>query len=50
MHEYPAEAGGIALGVFGSSNGVKGEANAQKPPDRPVRDSVAAEVEESPSQ
>lgn len=48
MFEQPPEADGVALRIAGSSNGIEGEANAEKPPDGPVRDSVAEEVEEKP--
>ena len=48
MLKHPTHAGGIALWVFGASDGVESEANAEKAPDGPVRDSVAEEVEESP--
>jgi len=48
MLEYPSQASGIALRIAGSTDGVKGEANAEESPDRPVRDAVAEEVEEEP--
>ncbi len=48
MFEQPPEADGVALRIAGSSNGIEGEANAEKPPDGPVRDSVTEEVEEEP--
>ena len=48
MLEQPAETGGIACRIAGSSDGVEGEANAEKPPDGPVRDAVAEKVEEDP--
>jgi len=48
MFEHPTHAGGVAFGIAGSSDGVEGEANAEKAPDWPVRDAVAAEIEEEP--
>ena len=48
MLEHPAYAGGIAFGVVGTSNGVESETNAENSSDRPMRDSVAEEVEEGP--
>src|ERR1700704_6196604 len=48
MLEDPTHAGGIAFRIAGSSDGVESEANAEKAPDGPVRDSVAEEIEESP--
>jgi hypothetical protein len=48
MLEHPSHAGGIAFRIASSPDGVEGEANAEKSSDRPVRDSVAEEVEENP--
>jgi len=48
MLEHPSQAEGIALGVFGSSDGIEGEADAENSSDRPVGDAVAEEVEEGP--
>src|SRR6202140_4059743 len=49
MLEHPPDSGGVAFRIAGSSDGIEGEANAKKPTDRPVRDAVAAKVEEVPS-
>jgi len=48
MLERPTHASGVASGIAGSSDGVKREANAEKAPDYPVRDTVAEEIEEEP--
>ena len=48
MLEHPTHASGIAFGIAGSSDGIESEANAENPPDGPVRDAVAEEVEKSP--
>jgi len=49
MFEQPTQAGWIAFGIPGSSDGVGGETNAEKTPDGPVRNTVAAEIKEKPS-
>ena len=48
MLEDPTHAGGIAFRIAGSSDGVESEADAEKSPDGPVRDSVAEKIEEGP--
>jgi hypothetical protein len=48
MFEHPAQDEGVAFGVVSSSDGIESEANAENPPDRPVRDTVTEEIEENP--
>jgi len=48
MLEQPSETGGVALRIAGSSDGIEGEADAEKASDCPVRDAVAEEIEEEP--
>ena len=48
MLEHPTHAGGVAFGIAGSADGVEGETNAENPPNGPVRDAVAEEIEEEP--
>jgi hypothetical protein len=48
MLERPTHASGVASGIAGSSDSVKREANAEKAPDSPVRDTVAEGIEEEP--
>ena len=49
MLEKPPQASGIAFWISGSANRVKSEANAKDPPDHPVSDGVAEEIQQNPA-
>src|SRR5579863_9008041 len=48
MFEEPAETEGPAFRIPSSTNRVKGEANAKKPPDQPMGNRVAGKIEQHP--